>query len=114
MRVRLTSRHAVGMPQRRPPVPTLGQLRRESSWLWINCAAGCGHHRAVAVVPFIIRYGANASSDVLRHSARCSKCGHKGATLQHPSWDGSLVGWMPFPMTASPSPRSREESDGRE
>ncbi|MGH7015374.1 MAG: hypothetical protein ACREEL_14710 [Stellaceae bacterium] len=86
--------------RRPPPVPTLGLLRRESPWLWLWCAAGCGHYRPVAVTPFIIRFGADASSDVLRRAGRCSACGHKGATLQHRSWVNTLVGWAPFPTSS--------------
>ena len=41
--------------------------------------------------------GAGPSSDLLRQRARCSKCGHKGATLQIPSWAGSEVGLAAFP-----------------
>jgi hypothetical protein len=41
--------------------------------------------------PLIGKWGAGASSDRLRRSAICSKCGHRGATLQHPSWIKSLV-----------------------
>jgi len=37
----------------------------------------------------------------LRRSARCVKCGHKGATLQHPGWTNSIVGFEPFPMPAT-------------
>lgn len=81
----------------RPPVPTLGALRRSSPWLWMNCAADCGHHRPVAFAPFIIRYGADASSDVLRRAGRCFTCGRKSAMLQHPSWVNTQIGWMPFP-----------------
>ena len=32
------------------------------------------------------RWGMDASSDVLRRNARCSACGRRRATLQHPSW----------------------------
>jgi len=42
------------------------------------------------------RKGADASSDVLRQRARCTACGDKGATLQHPSWGGADVGFLPF------------------
>lgn len=92
------------MISRQPsPVPTLGQLRRESPWLRMFCAGGCGHHRPVALAPFIIRWGADASSAVLRRTARCSVCGHKGATLQHPSWVNSLIGFEPFPGNRTPT-----------
>jgi hypothetical protein len=42
--------------------------------------------------------GADTSSDRLRQSARCTKCGHKGATLQHPGWAGAHIGFQPFPL----------------
>jgi hypothetical protein len=48
--------------------------------------------------PFIIRWGADTSSNMLRSSARCSHCGRKGASLQHPSWGGSTIGIQPFPV----------------
>jgi hypothetical protein len=44
-------------------------------------------------VPFIIRWGPDASSDVLRQRARCTACGNLGATLQHPSWGGKTLGF---------------------
>jgi hypothetical protein len=34
----------------------------------------------------IIRWGPDASSDMLRQCARCTVCGHKGAALQGPGW----------------------------
>jgi len=55
------------------------------------------HHAPVAFVPLMIRWGANASSDKLRRYARCTVCGHKGATLQHPGWVDTVVGFQPFP-----------------
>jgi hypothetical protein len=39
----------------------------------------------MAIAPFVIRWGPDAPSDMLRRSARCSKCGAKGATLMLPS-----------------------------
>ena len=55
----------------------------------------------MALVPLIIRWGAEASSDRLRQRARCTKCGHKGATLQHPGWAGTHIGFQPFPIEPS-------------
>jgi hypothetical protein len=46
----------------------------------------------------VIRWGPNASSDVLRQRARCTACGHKGATLTHPTWGGNSIGFLPFPQ----------------
>jgi hypothetical protein len=53
-------------------------LRRDSPWCWVVCNR-CLHRRPVAFVP-LIRSGPNASSNLLRHSTRCTECGGKGAT----------------------------------
>jgi hypothetical protein len=92
--------------QRNPPgqVPTLVQLQRSApgKWLWVYCAAyGCLHHSPTAIAPFVIRWGPDASSDMLRRSARCSKCGAKGATLMLPSWISATVGFATFPVKRS-------------
>jgi len=79
-----------------PPAPTLEQLRRGHPWCWVVCER-CLHRRPVAFVPLIIRWGPDASSNLIRRSARCTECGGKGATLQHPSWAGMDLGWEPFP-----------------
>jgi hypothetical protein len=81
----------------RAPVPTLEQLRRGTPWCWVVCEYRL-HRTPVAFVPLIIRWGPNASSDLLCRSARCSsKCGRKDAVLQHPSWAGMDLEWEPFP-----------------
>ena len=68
-----------------PPPPVLAQLRKHQCWLWVNCLRReCLHRSPMALAPAIIRWGPDASSDVLRQRARCSKCGGKGATLQLP------------------------------
>ena len=80
-------------------VPTLGQLRQRQCWLWLHCnRSSCLHYVPVALAPYIILLGENASSDRLRQSARCSKCGSKGATIQLPSWADESVGYQPFPV----------------
>jgi hypothetical protein len=68
--------------ERAPAVPTLEQLRRGTPWCWVVCEQ-CFHRRPVAFVPLIIRWGPDASSDMLRWSARCTKCGRKGAVLRY-------------------------------
>jgi hypothetical protein len=83
-----------------PPRPTLEQLRRGSPWCWVVCEH-CLHRTPMAFAPLIIRWGPGASSDMLRRSARCTKCGRKGATLQHPSWAGSHVAFELFPISSS-------------
>jgi hypothetical protein len=79
-------------------VPTLAELREHSAWTWVYCER-CQHHAPVAFVPLMIRWGANVSSDKLRACARCNVCGHKGATLQHPGWVDTVVGFQPFPVS---------------
>jgi hypothetical protein len=94
---------------RGPPglVPTLAKLQRSppGKWCWVYCAAyGCLHHAPMAIAPFVIRWGREASSDMLRRSGRCSKCGAKGATLMLPSWVSTPVGFAPFPVKSGPRP----------
>lgn len=86
------------------PIPTLGQLvASEPRWLWLRCTnyTACHHQPAIPLVPLIIRWGADASSDVLRGCALCSRCGNKGAETYHPSVDVGLHGcgltWQLFP-----------------
>jgi hypothetical protein len=89
------------MVESKPPrrVATLGELRRSTPWFWLHCTGrDCSHRAPVALVPLIIRWGADASGDQPRRSARCTCCGHKGATLQHPSWAGIDVGFESFPV----------------
>lgn len=84
----------------RRSVPTLGELQRQTPrWTWLHCAGdGCNHSSPAALAPFVIRWGAGASSDVLRERARCSQCGRLGATLRHPSWVDMGEGFAPFPF----------------
>jgi len=74
------------------------QLNREPHWLWLHCANRyCRHSRATPLAPFIIRWGPDASSDKLRKCARCTICGHKGATLMVASWSNEETGYAEFP-----------------
>jgi hypothetical protein len=50
----------------------------------------------VTLAQFVIRWGPDASSDLLRKSARCGNCGHKGVALQAPSWTGSVQGFQSY------------------
>jgi hypothetical protein len=77
---------------------TVGDLHRATPWVWVNCEK-CPHHAPLACAVPVIRWGANASSDKLRQCARCTACGHKGATIQHPGWGGADIGFLPFPTT---------------
>ena len=87
------------------PRPTLGQLQRSHCWTWLYCEK-CLHQAPMALVPLMIRWGAETPSDQLRRCARCTKCGHKGATLQHPGWAGTHIGVQPFPLPVAPLPDS--------
>jgi hypothetical protein len=75
---------------------TLGDLQRSSPWVWVNCEK-CPHHAPLACAVPVIRWGADVSSDV-RERARCTACGHKGATIQHPGWGGEHIGFLRFPV----------------
>jgi hypothetical protein len=66
-------------------------MRQSAPWLRVNCTnTKCLHRMPIAITPLIIRWGPDASSDQLRTSARCAKCGRKGATLTGPAG----AGWM--------------------
>jgi hypothetical protein len=78
------------------PRPTLGELQRSSSWWWVYCER-CPHYAPMAFAAPVILWGADTPSDKLRQCARCMACGHKGATLTHPTWGGSSIGFLPFP-----------------
>jgi hypothetical protein len=88
--------------QRRSEQPsrpcTFADLRKSVHWTWLYCAR-CNHGAPMTLAQFIIRWGADASSDLLRNNARCTACGHKGATLSHPGWGGTHVGFLPFPVS---------------
>jgi len=80
------------------PVPTIGEiLRGETKWFWAYCERmGCGHSAPIALAPFAIRWGLDASSDLIRNRLRCSLCGNKGGVaLKRPSW--AMPGWQPWP-----------------
>jgi hypothetical protein len=91
-------RHARERPQYRPC--TFAEMRESVHWTWVYCAR-CNHGTPMTLAQFIIRWGPDASSDLLRKNARCSTCGHKGATLSHPGWGGKDVGFLPFPYPKS-------------
>ena len=86
---------------------TFGDLHRATPWLWLNCQ----HYAPLACAVPVIRWGLNTSSDKLRQCTRCTACGSKGATIQHPGWGGADVGFLPFP--AAPSARRRAPFVGR-
>jgi hypothetical protein len=82
------------MPNRpNTPRPTLAEMRRAAPWLWLWCRnVYCRHKAPMALAPLIIRWGGAVSSDLLRQSARCRRCGSKGADLQHPSARSNDIG----------------------
>jgi hypothetical protein len=87
-------RASLGRMRQHPeaPRPTLAQLRQAAPWLWVWCRnVHCRHKAPMAVAPLIIRWRGDASSDLLRRSARCTHCGNKGADLQHPSARSSNI-----------------------
>lgn len=80
---------------------TLKDLQRPPGWVWAHCTnlqAGCVHRRAVAIAPFVIRWGPDVSSDRLRAALKCGRCGHKGNVIQVPSWVDMETGFERFPV----------------
>jgi hypothetical protein len=84
---------------------TMGDIHKHDTWVWVYCEhqtgpdhRPCGHSAPMAIAPLVIRWGPDASSDMLRRSARCTKCGGKGATIRTPSWGGNVIGISPFPV----------------
>jgi hypothetical protein len=81
----------------------LADLRRSLPWVVVWCEGRvpggypCNHHAPFAVVPYIIRYGPTAPTYRWLKALRCSKCGHKGASLQYPSFGRVGDGFPPFP-----------------
>jgi hypothetical protein len=61
-----------------PSVTTMGPIRRFDA-VAVNLVSARGHLRPIALAPFMIRWGPDVSSDVLRRSARCTQCGQKSA-----------------------------------
>jgi hypothetical protein len=67
----------------------------------------------MALAPVIIRWGADASSDMLRTRVRCLRCGSKGATLQLPGWVNREVETLPFPGAYLVQEDAGREREGR-
>lgn len=80
-------------------VATLGQIHMEPFWMWAICETpGCLHRTPFALAPFIIRWGPDTTTNRLRRALRCRKCGVKGATIHHPSWENMRIGFEIFPV----------------
>ena len=84
--------------RRKPPSRLRVTKKLDIHWCWIKCTR-CAHMRAVAIAPYIIRWGPDGWQDMLRRGARCTECGKRGVKLQHPSWDGSDTGWAAMPIS---------------
>jgi hypothetical protein len=86
-----------------PAETTLADLQKQAGWVWVcREGTGCGHRAPVAIAPFAIRWGLDASSDLIRDRLRCSKCSRVGVTIQMPSWAGNAIGTQPFPTAWPP------------
>ena len=82
-------------------VPTIGELASEQPrWVWLYCTSKkCGYYVAAPLVPFIILWGPEASSNRLRRLP-CSKCGNRQTHMVMPSSKG-LTEPMEFPVYAA-------------
>lgn len=80
-------------------ITTLGELHNPPGWLWLYCARlSCTHKRAVAIAPFVIRWGPSAPVSTLKRNAVCQLCGHRGAVFSMPAWVDMVVGEERFPV----------------
>jgi putative SOS response-associated peptidase YedK len=81
--------------------PTFGNClqSRESKWMWVSCPVReCGHRAAVAFAPLAIRWGMNATTQMVRRKFRCSRCGNLGALTYSPSWNVALQSFQSYPQ----------------
>jgi len=79
-------------------IRSIAELQQSSRWFWVYCEGErCGHSSAMAITPLVIRWGPETSPDLLRRSARCTRCGRKRTTLRHPSWTSTILGFEEFP-----------------
>jgi hypothetical protein len=80
------------------PRPTLGDLQHSHCWTWVYCEK-CLQRAPMALVPLIVRWGADTSSDRLRQRARSTKCGPKGATTSGMGGHAHRVSALPLTRT---------------
>ena len=84
------------------PVPTIGDLlETDLKWMHAYCERiGCGHSAPIALAPFPIRWGMDASADLFRERMRCSRCGKRGVSLKRPSWNWRGYAVWPAAVTS--------------
>jgi hypothetical protein len=76
-----------------------------STWLWIYCVDHhCNHHRAVALVPWAIRWGVTDPVPLIRRNFKCVMCGSEATTY--------LVGVDHDTTLTSPFPTDRQVGIG--
>lgn len=90
---------------------TLGDLRRVTSWVWWYCVAyppgqsrPCGYNGGLALMPYILLWGAETPYRRLRDSLACPLCHAIGGSIRGPSMMGSH-GPQPFPADQVAVPR---------
>ena len=90
------------------PIPTIGALLcTDLKWMHCYCEhIGCGYTAPVALAPFAIRWGMDASTDLIRERLRCSKCSRKGVSLKRPSWN-----WRGYAVWPAPNGNSASQAD---
>lgn len=68
-------------------------------WLWVHCTDYmCGHSRAVALMPWAIRWGVSNPKPLIQKRFYCSMCQSKGANFTLPSHSIDKDGAAPFPV----------------
>lgn len=81
-------------------VPTLGALlaeRHGAKWFWLHCIVCHRTPVAVPLAPLVIRWGAHATSNMLRRNFRCAQCGARSTSITRPSWSDIATGVQLFP-----------------
>lgn len=63
--------------RRKPPLRLRVTPKLHIHWCWIKCTR-CPQKSAVAIAPYVIRWGPYGWQEMSRQTAQCTKCGKKG------------------------------------
>lgn len=68
-----------------------------------HCPIPCGHSADIPLDALIARVGPDLETDQLCRRLRCTKCGHRGATITLPSKSTRDQPWHPLRSDAIPN-----------
>lgn len=73
-------------------------MARASGWLWVSCGDYlCHHTRAVALVPWAIRWNVEDPVPLIRRRFWCIMCERRGCLVQNPGPEHETLLAAPFP-----------------